>query len=132
MTKKEHVLTVDQLLGLKQNTENKISALVKDLKSGRSKYLKGELNKLDNLYLNLNTIKATLALANLKINPLIYELKQLLEKVQIIYFLNKSKTKNAELEEISKEAQEKITDIKKSLNEHNKKTLSKLELYDCG
>lgn len=93
MTKKEHVLTVDQLLGLKQNTENKISALVKDLKSGRSKYLKGELNKLDNLYLNLNTIKATLALANLKINPLIYELKQLLEKVQIIYFLNKSKTK---------------------------------------
>lgn len=131
MTKKEHVLTVDQLLGLKQNTENKISALVKDLKSGRSKYLKGELNKLDNLYLNLNTIKATLALANLKINPLIYELKQLLEKVQIIYFLNKSKTKNAELEEISKEAQEKITDIKKSLNEHNKKTLSKLELYDC-
>ena len=84
MTKKEHVLTVDQLLGLKQNTENKISALVKDLKSGRSKYLKGELNKLDNLYLNLNTIKATLALANLKINPLIYELKQLLEKVQII------------------------------------------------
>lgn len=132
MTKKEHVLTVDQLLGLKQNTENKISALVKDLKSGRSKYLKGELNKLDNLYLNLNTIKATLALANLKINPLIYELKQLLEKVQIIYFLNKSKTKNAELEEISKEAQEKITDIKKSLNEHNKKTFSKLELYDCG
>ena len=123
---------MDQLLGLKQNTENKISALVKDLKSGRSKYLKGELNKLDNLYLNLNTIKATLALANLKINPLIYELKQLLEKVQIIYFLNKSKTKNAELEEISKEAQEKITDIKKSLNEHNKKTLSKLELYDCG
>ena len=39
MTKKEHVLTVDQLLGLKQNTENKISALSKDLKKRGFKFV---------------------------------------------------------------------------------------------
>ena len=128
---KSYILNTDQLMGMKHRFEKKRNELAFTIKTGKSKYLKGDLEKLNNIKENLIRIKSALAVVNLKVNSRIYELNYTLEDISILHQYAKSKgMKSKEIQTNIEELQEKINSLKSDLNTYNSTVTSKISLIE--
>ena len=128
---KSYILNTDQLMGMKHRFEKKRNELASVIKTGKSKYLKGDLEKLNDIKENLIRIKSALAVVNLKVNSRIYELNYTLEDISILQQYAKSKgMKSKEIQANIEELQAKINSLKSDLNTYNSTVTSKISLIE--